>query len=222
MILRSPNRHGFTLIEILLALAIFSSILLLLLAAFTGAARTREVLSDRYARSRQKAMTLDRIGGDIAGAVSATWLTDTHMTAHEDTFSSQPGATLSFTAFSPASDAEERLSSGLIKIRYFPKVSTDAGFIDIYREQSDLVLIENRLPTRESRITHRIKGLKIELFDGTAWKTDWPPSDKKGTLPQKIAVTIIDENGDSLRREVPVPLAGLEAQLLFSGKRTKP
>ncbi len=217
------KERGFTLIEILMALAIFSSILVLLLSAFTGAARTREMLADRYGKSRQKAMTVDRLGSDIAGAVSATRLADTHMSSHEDTFSGQPGATFAFTAFTPASDLDERLSSGLVKIRYFPKVASEAGFLDIYREQSDLALIENRLPVRESRIAHRIKGFRIELFDGTAWKKEWPPGpDKKGALPKKVAITLIDDNGDELRREVDVILNGRESQSLFSGKRPKP
>jgi type II secretion system protein J len=220
-----PSRHrgGFTLVEILVALAIFSSILVLLMSAFTGVARTREMLADRYGKSRQKAMVVDRLGSDIAGAVSDTRLTDTHMTSHEDTFSGQPGATFAFTAFTPASDASERLSSGLVKIRYYPKVSSEAGYLDIYREQSDLALIENRLPIRESRIARRIKGFRIELFDGTTWQKEWPPSsDKKGLLPTKIAITLIDENGAELRREVGVALSGRESQSLFSGKRPKP
>ncbi|HEY3490902.1 MAG TPA: type II secretion system protein GspJ [Candidatus Deferrimicrobiaceae bacterium] len=214
--------RGFTLIEILMALAIFSALLVLLLAAFTGAARTRELLSERYSKSRQLAMALDRIGGDFAGAVSSVSLPDTQMMAHEDTFSGQPGGALTLMAFSPASESDDRLSSGLVKIRYYPKVAVEAGYLDLYREQSDLALIENRLPTRESRIARRIKGVRFELFDGTTWQKDWSSSEKKGLLPKRIAVTLIDENGESLRREVPLALSGRESQALFSGNRTKP
>jgi type II secretion system protein J len=219
----SPQgRRGFTLVEILVALAIFSSIMLLLLSAFTGAARAREMLADRYVKSRQIAMTVDRLGSDILGAVSAVRLTDTHMTAHEDTFSGQPGATFSFAAFNPASDADERLSSGLVKIRYYPKVSSEAGYIDLYREQSDLALIENRLPVRDSRIARRIKGFRIELFDGATWQKEWPPSsDKKGLLPIRVAVVLFDDKGDEIRREIDVALTGIESQNLFSGKRAR-
>lgn len=220
----SPRRRsGFTLIEILIALAIFSTILVLLLSAFTGVARTRDMLADRYGKSRQKAMLLDRLGTDISGVVSAIRLPDTHLTSREDTFSGQPGATLSFTAYSPASDPDVRLSTGLVKIRFFPKVSAEPGFLDIYREQSDLALVENRLPVRESRIARRVKGFKVELYDGTTWRTEWPPdSEKKGRLPQRIALTLIDENGEPLRREVGVILNGTEDNAFFSGKRAKP
>jgi prepilin-type N-terminal cleavage/methylation domain-containing protein len=220
----SPRRRsGFTLIEILIALAIFSTILVLLLSAFTGIARTRDMLSDRYGKSRQKAMLLDRLGSDVAGVVSAVRLPDTHLSSREDTFSGQPGATLSFTAFSPASEPDVRLSTGLVKIRFFPKVSAEPGFLDLYREQSDLALIENRLPVRESRIARRIKGFKVELYDGSTWRTDWPPDpEKKGRLPQRIAFTLIDGDGGSLRREVGVILNGTEDNVLFSGKRAKP
>lgn len=165
-------------------------------------------------------MLLDRLGSDITSAVSALKLPETHMASREDTFSGQPGATLSFTAFSQGSDPDVRLSSGLVKIRFFPKVSSEPGFLDLYREQSDLALIENRLPVRESRIARRIKGFKVELYDGSQWRTEWPPGgDKKGSLPQRIAVTLIDEDGEPLRREIDVALYGKESQLLFSGRR---
>jgi prepilin-type N-terminal cleavage/methylation domain-containing protein len=219
----APCHAGFTLIEILVALAIFSTILVLLLSAFTGAARTRDQLADRYVKSRQKAMLLDRLGSDLAGAVSSVRLPETHMVSREDAFSGQPGATLAFTAFAAGSDPDVRLSSGLVKIRFFPKVSSEPPFLDLYREQSDLVLIENRLPVRESRIARRIKGFKVELYDGSEWRTEWPPgTDRKGTLPQRVAFTLIDENGDSLRREVGVALFSAGDNVLFSGKRPKP
>jgi prepilin-type N-terminal cleavage/methylation domain-containing protein len=222
MTLPRRKQAGFTLIEILIALAIFSSILVLLASAFTGAARTRDLLEERYGQSRRKGMTLDRLGTDLAGAVSAVRLAETHMTAREDTFSGRPGATLAFTAFVPASETTDRPSSGLVKIRYYSKVSSEAGFIDVYREQSDLALIENRLPIRETCIARRIRGFKLSYDDGTAWRTDWPPSpDRKGMLPKKVAITVIDENDTGLQRTIDFPLAGREPMLLFSGNRPK-
>lgn len=223
MMNRIRSGAGFTLLEILVALAIFSAILVLLLSAFSGVAKTREFLADRYGKSRQVGMTLDRIGSDLAGIVAASALPETHVSCSEDDFSGQPGATLSFTAYTLPADSADRPSSALNKIRYYPKVSAEGGFLELYREQSDLALIENRLPTRESRVARRIRGFRIELHDGTSWRTEWPPGpEKKGALPQKIAVTLTDENGKALRREISVPLSGREAQLLFSGRRPKP
>ena len=51
-------RGGFTLLEILLALSVLSVILLLLLSAFTGAARVRETLSARSRGFRQVRLVL--------------------------------------------------------------------------------------------------------------------------------------------------------------------
>jgi hypothetical protein len=195
----------------------------LLLSAFTGAARTREALADRYGKSRRTAMLVDRLGSDLEGSVCATRLPDTHFSSKEDAFSGNPGATLSFTAFTPGSDPSERLSSGLVKIRYFPKVSADAGLLDLYREQSDLAQVENRVPVRESRLARRIRGFKVELYDGGAWVTEWPPSPtSRGTLPKRVAFTVTDEDGKSLRREVDLPLSGTESSAFFSGRRPKP
>jgi len=64
--------RGFTLVELLLALAILSVILLLLLSAFTGAARTREALTERSRAFRQIRIAFDRIGTDLQGAFSSS------------------------------------------------------------------------------------------------------------------------------------------------------
>ena len=57
---RRPVRTGgFTLLEILLALSVLSIILLLLLSAFTGAARVRETIYTRAREFRQIRLVLD-------------------------------------------------------------------------------------------------------------------------------------------------------------------
>src|SRR3972149_4553070 len=95
----TAGRRGFTLLELLLTLAIFSVVLLLLLSSFTGVERAREILSDRYRDFRQLRMSIDRLGADIQGAFSSDGIEATALTCHEDTFSETPAATLIFTPF---------------------------------------------------------------------------------------------------------------------------
>jgi general secretion pathway protein J len=225
---RSDVAPGFTLVEILVALAIFSTILVLLVSTFTGAARTREMMTERSRSFRQTGMTLDRIGSDLQGAVSAIRLTgqdggpDTSLTSKSDTFSNQTASTLSLTAFTLPEESSARPATDLVKVKYFPKISADGAFFDLYREQSDLPLLENRLANREVRMARHLTGFRIELFDGTTWQTEWPPGpEKKGTLPKVVAVTLVDERGDAFRREIPLPLAGQETTEFNSYKRTK-
>ncbi|MBI5419933.1 MAG: prepilin-type N-terminal cleavage/methylation domain-containing protein [Deltaproteobacteria bacterium] len=208
---------GFTLVEILLTLAILSTILALLLSAFTGAARSLEMLSDRSGSFRQLRIAMDRIGSDLAGALASDAIEATALSCKTDDFSGKPASTLIFTAFTLPETAGARPSSDIVKIRYFPKVSADGRYIELYREQSDLPLVENRIPTRETRLASRLLAFRVELYDGKAWVKEWPAGGRK--LPEKAAIVLKDFLGQEYRRTLSLPLAGQEASVLLSGRR---
>lgn len=214
------RRGGFTLLEILLTLAIFSGIMVLLLSAFTGAERTREQLSNRLRDFRQLRLALDRIGTDLSGAFSSTAVESTAFSATVDTFSGKPAATLIFSAFL-LPDADGSVPSpGIVKIRYFPKISPDGRFIELHREESFLPLIENRIPTREVLLAGRLAGFRVLLYDGKEWRDRWPAEGSgKSGLPRRVAVILRDPDGAEYRKEVRLFLSGQEGGIPYSGRR---
>jgi len=218
----TPSRRqaGFTLIEILLAMAILSVILLLLLSAFTGASRTREALTQRTRDFRQVRIAMDRIGTDLQGAFSSSIREASALTLKEDTLAGNPAATLVFTAFTLPEIGTGRPPASVVKIKYFPKVGADGASMELHREQADLPFIENRIPLREALLAEGIKGFRVEMYDGTQWHKEWPaPGKAKTALPKKAAVTLIGSGGETYRREIPLPLAGRESVLPWSGRR---
>ncbi len=216
----AAGRRGFTLLEILIALAIFSVIAVLLLSAFTGAERARDLLSARARDFRQIRMTIDRLGTDLEGAVASNMSPSTALAYHEDTFSGMPAATLVFTAFVLPESGGPRPPSDIVKIRYFPQLSPDGRFLELYREEASLPLIENKIPLRQVRLATRLKGFRAEFYDGTTWTKEWPPAGRTSTaLPADVAFILTSSSGQEYRRVVPLPLAGQEAQLLYSGRR---
>lgn len=214
------RRSGFTLVEILLALAVLSVLLLLLLSSFSGAVRVREALSDRTREYRRVRLLLDRIGTDLEGAVASTAREDSALTCREDRFSGMPAATLVFTAFRLPQADGGRPPSDVVKIRYFPRVGSGGTTIELWREESALPFLENRIPPRETVVAEGLKGFRVELWDGAAWQKEWPSSGRgKFPLPKKAAFTLFDSRGGTFRREVPLFLAGQEATALQSGRR---
>lgn len=217
---RRGGPEGFTLVEILLTLAIFSGIMLLLLSAFTGADRTREQLNGRLRDFRQLRLALDRIGTDLSGAFASTAIESTALSATGDSFSGKPASTLIFSAFLLPEPEGSVPSTDIVKIRYFPKVSPDGRFVELHREESFLPLVENRIPTREALLAGRLAGFRVELYDGTEWKERWPPDGTgKTALPRKVAVILTDPDGVEYRKEVRLFLAGQEGALPYSGRR---
>lgn len=218
---RPPDRReGFTLLEILLALSVLSVILLLLLSAFTGAARVRETLTSRSREFRQIRLVLDRIGTDLMESFASSAREDSGLSLREDQLSAMPAATLSFTAFQLPDGDTTRPPSEIVKIRYFPRIGADGVTLELHREQSDLPFVENKLPTRESLVAEGLRGFRIELYDGSAWVKEWPAGGgSKTTMPKKAAVTLVDARGETYRREVPIFLAGQEGSVTWSGRR---
>lgn len=214
------RRGGFTLVEILLALSMLSIVLLLLLSSFTGAVRVRETLSDRSREYRQIRILLDRLGTDLAGAFASSAREDSALTCREDQFSGMPAATLVFSAFQLAQTDGGRPPADVVKVRYFPRVGAGGTTLDLRREESELPFLENRIPPRETLVAEGIRGFRVELWDGAAWRKEWPPSGQgKTALPKKAAVTVLDARGEAFRREVPLFLAGQEGTVLQSGRR---
>ena len=215
------RRGGFTLLEILLALSVLSVVLLLLLSSFTGAVRVRETLSSRSREFRQVRLVLDRVGTDLMSAFATTAREESALSLREDQLSGLPAATLTFTAFQlPDGDAGHPPAE-IVKIRYFPRIGADGVTLELHREQADLPFIVNKIPLRESAVAKGLRGFRVELHDGSAWVREWPPGGgSKTTLPKKAAVTLVDARGETYRREIPIPLAGQEANVTWSGRRS--
>ncbi len=211
---------GFTLLEILLALSVLSVILLLLLSAFTGAARVRETLSARSRGFRQVRLVLDRVGTDLMGAFATSARVESALSLREDQLSGMPAATLTFTAFQLPDGDIGHPPAEIVKIRYFPRIGADGVTLEVHREQSDLPFIENKIAPRESAVADGLRGFRIELYDGTTWVKEWSTEGKaKTALPKKAAVTLVDARGETYRREVAIRLAGQEGNVTYSGRR---
>ena len=219
--MRPPHRRGgFTLIEILLALSVLSVLLLLLLSAFTGAARVRETLSSRARGFRQIRLVLDRVGTDFMGAFATTAREDSALSLREDQLSGMPAATLIFTAFQLPDGDSGHPPAEIVKIRYFPRIGSDGVTLELHREQSDLPFVVNQIAPRESTVADRAAGLphrvvrRVHVGQGVA-----AGEKAKTAMPKKAAVTLVDARGDTYRREVPIPLAGQEGSVTWSGRR---
>ena len=214
------RRGGFTLLEILLALSVLSVLLLLLGSAFTGAARVRETLSSRSRGFREIRLVLDRVGTDLMGAFATSTREESALSLREDQLSGMPAATLTFTAFQLPDGDSGHPPAEIVKIRYFPRIGADGVTLELHREQSDLPFIGNKISSRESAVAEGLRGFRIELYDGTTWVKEWPSGGgSKTTLPKKAAVTLVDARGETYRREVPIPLAGQEGNVTWSGRR---
>jgi len=218
MMSAAKKRAGFTLVEVLLTLAILSVIMLLLVSAFTGASRTRSGLISRGRDFRQVLIAMDRIGTDLQGAFSTTKRSDSAFSYKEDRLSGNPAATLTFTAFQTPSSGDGYPPVSIVRVTYFPKVGKDGAHIELHRRQSDLPFIENRIPAKEALIVEKLKGFRVEFHDGNGWQKEWPAGRSQTSLPKKVAIMLTDSRGEEYRREIALHLSGQDS-VIQSGSR---
>jgi hypothetical protein len=181
----------------------------------------RGTLSSRAREFRQIRLVLDRVGTDLMGALAASAREESALSLREDQLSGMPAATLTFTAFQIPDEDSGHPPAEIVKIRYSPRIGADGVTLDLRREQSDLPFLGNKIPLRESTVAEGLRGFRVEVFDGTTWVKEWPTGGgSKTALPRKAAVTLVGAGGETYRREVPIPLAGQEGNVTWSGRRS--
>ena len=213
------RRAGFTLIEVLLTLSILAVIMILLLSAFTGASRARSGLISRGRDTRQIMIAMERIGTELQGAFTSTKWPDSELIYREEKMVGTVAGALVFTAFQIPSIGDGYPPSSIIRVAYLSKVGEDGASIELYRRQADLPFIENQIPIREARLAEKLKGFRVEFYDGVSWQSEWPAGRPRTSLPKRIAITIIDNRDIEYRREIPLHLSGQDS-VIQSGSRS--
>ncbi|MGB7631707.1 MAG: hypothetical protein WBM29_11595, partial [Candidatus Deferrimicrobium sp.] len=159
-------------------------------------------------------------GTDLMCAFATSAREESALSLREDQLSGMPAATLTFTAFQLPDGDSGHPPAEIVKIRYFPRIGADGVTLELHREQADLPFIGNKIPLRESLVADGLRGFRVELYNGTTWVKEWPAGGgSKTTLPKRAAVTLVDARGDIYRREIPIPLAGQEGNVTWSGRR---
>ncbi|MBI3148664.1 MAG: type II secretion system minor pseudopilin GspJ [Betaproteobacteria bacterium] len=189
--------HGFTLVELLVALAILA---LLTLAGYRGI--TQLIESERHLASEQEAWRglarfFDRLEADLQRAlprpVRAPAGREGAMVAHTG---DAPSATL---RFSRAGDAHPELANGGQRIEY-----------RWHERRLELLLwpaFDNAAPDSPQVVPllDKVEAFALRFAHGGAWTTVWPAGAGGPPLPRAVEVTLQMQGGQSLQRVVVLP-----------------
>ncbi len=206
--------RAFTLLEILLAVAIFSIVLLAIHGVFYGALRLRNKTTKAIEAALPLQQTLAIMQRDLANLVlpggtlfgglqtSPTSSTSTNTTTTSTSFSqlgqTAPGeGAISLGQASP----EFYTASGIIddyqpwgeveKVYYYLAEPTNNTFgMDLYRS-----VTRNLLPTLQEQSEDQwllggVQSIFFQFYDGTQWMETWDSSAETNNLPQAIKVQI--------------------------------
>ena len=199
---------GFTLMELLLAIAVSAVVLAAVNGVFFGAMRLRNRTVERIEQSlplqnalgliRRDLMGLQRPGGTFAGNLnSAATVTGENETDTGTELYTSTGPLLSDV---PWGDVQ--------RVAYILRAPTNRLASPDGR---DLVRIVNRNllpPVQDEPVEQRLLGgvelLEFSFYDGQSWRTTWNSTNETTTLPRAVRVTLtLSPPRD--RGDTPVP-----------------
>jgi type II secretion system protein J len=193
---------AFTLIELLLAIVIFSMILAAVNAVFFGAMKLRQKTADSATKAQPLELTLATLRRDLAGIV----LPGTNFAGVFDSAAQIQGLTEQnvgteiFTTSGVFRDTQPWAE--IQKIAYVLRDPTNR----LSSSGRDLVRIvkRNLLPAaeeqaEEQRLMSDVNRVDFSFYDGSSWRTSWNSTNELTTLPRAIKVEI------TLEPEPPAP-----------------
>ncbi len=199
--LRSAARreHGFTLLEVLLALAILTSVLATVYMVFSTTGRNVEQAEARRDSTDLARTLLTKISNDIANAyINPAMLNQTIFYGKKE--ESMTGSdkqrhdSLSLTTLTNWRRANSK-ETDLWEVGYFFKEKSDGkGFVLMRREKREL---SKDVPAGEGgieyQITDRVTAFQVRYNSGgDTWSDEWP---QKNALPSIVEIALTLDSG---------------------------
>ena len=214
---RSPRTHGFTLVEVLISVAILSLICTLLYGAFDGLQRSKEGvtrLADRYHEGRA---ALQRIAYELSASyISAHMPPDLNLVTSKTAFigtRDSPAARVDFNSFSNRRYDKDSKESDQAEISYFGSPNPDgSGQTDLARRISPRLDLEPERGGRVEVMATDLDLFELEYLDAAngQWTDKWDSTQALGQhnrLPLQVRVLLVLKGGQRRSMDrAPQPL----------------
>lgn len=222
---RSRSRAGMTLLEVIVATAVFAMMGLMLLTAFTHTGRMRDRLSARMERDHQARTAALRLSRDLRGAFLSAHVNGANpaQNAVLTAFVAREGLNgdaLEMTAFT-----HRRLRRGAhegdaceVGYRVVERRSAQRTTYDLMRRETTRIDTDPQRGGTLDVLVQDVTLFDLKFFDETTsqWAESWnttSPTGQPARLPQRVRVTIeVREENDRRRRystETPVMLQSM-------------
>lgn len=204
----SDERSGFTLIELMIAIAVLAMITTLVYAAFAGMKRSRDGVlrvTDRYREGRvaMSVIVRDLQSAFLSGNVPVGSATPTRVTA----FIAKHGAPvdrLDFVTFAHRRLDTDVHESDQAEVSYFGSKDPDSDAIDLARRVDPLIDTEPERGGRVEVLATDVGLLDLQFLDPLTglWTEEWDTRQANGSgfrLPYQVRVILVLHDGQRKR-----------------------
>lgn len=203
---RRRASRGFTLIEVLISIAILAAITSLLYGAFSALKRSKDGLSRLQDRQREGRLAMTRITRELQSAyLSAHMPLNQALLVQKTIFKGEratPADRVDFTAFANTRLDKNSHASDQCELSYFGSPNPDgSGTIDLVRRIDTELDLE---PTKGGKI--EVLASDIDLFDlqyldaqTGQWQETWDTTQSTGQpdrLPLQVRVILVLNGGE--------------------------
>lgn len=200
------DARGFTLLELLVAVAVGVIVLASIYGVYTGVSRARDRVERRSEAAHQARVIFDRLGRELRGAYPAAGA------APPFAGGSAGGKGQAFLRFATTASTPEGGSRGGIRVvRYelFPGATPDEPG-ELRRSEAPAFLGEPP-PERAYRMLGGVAALQPRFYVGTGWQESWPESAGRQPLAVELTLTL-QSGGETLSFVSAFELPAIERQ----------
>lgn len=186
-----PERAGFTLLELLIALVLLSLLTTALYASYFSVVKARERAVEGMEERRELGATLDLLRREIASTVYTRDDTRVRFVVEDRDYFSKPASNLELTTLASPQSGQMRPESGIRAVRY-EMIEKDRQTILTRREQDLFYDWQDAKPYPQME---RISAFLVECYDGSKWVRTWN-TELNRRLPSVVRITVqFEEDG---------------------------
>lgn len=187
--------RGFTLIEVMLALAIFSIILAALYGTFFLAHKAVDGLDDSLLRMHELRMTFDTMQRELEAATAGT---DSPFVVKDRDIYGKDASQITLTTLASP-------SPGLLRVSYY--VADEDGRLVLYKSLLPVYGSKEEAPSdMEAPVLEDIEGFTVEIKRGDTWTKTW--DDSKPPEEMRLTISIRIQDRDFTMSETVRPKVG--------------
>jgi general secretion pathway protein J len=187
---RSGGRSGFTLVELLVAMAMTAILAGVLFASLRTAFNAQTTATNTLEPARSVDIAMDVIGQDIQNTLQQT-TTGVLVSTFEgvDVGGDTPADDLTFYSTSYGPDHVD--SNGDVKeVELTVETLPDTNEQVLVRRVSANLLSPTPVTPDEEILCRNVAGLNFRYFDGSQWNDSWDSTQEDNTVPAAVEVTI--------------------------------
>ncbi len=183
---RKSANGGFTLLEVLVAIALASIVLIALYSSFFSVLRGQSDIDRTLERTREVSRFLETFSKEVQSSFFKDDNTRTGFVGEEEDKNGRPVSRITLSTFTYPAFEASRPAGDLLAVRYY--VEDNDGKLVLYKETWS-PYADEKTGVFKAEVIEDIEGFEILYYNGNDWAKAWDASLDK-VLPDAVKATL--------------------------------